>query len=102
MLADSIYHSALNPSSIVRTKNDIIARIIEVAKERPVTKTRIAYDCFLSYDLLNEYLKTLTMSDLLKFNGDTRTYLATKRGLHYLELFKTLGAYINVEPNNNI
>ena len=65
-----------------RTKNDIIAKIIEVAKERPVTKTRIAYDCFLSYDLLNEYLKTLIMSDLLKFNKRDKTYIATKRGLH--------------------
>src|ERR671922_1243758 len=102
MLADSIYHSALNPSSIVRTKPDIIARIIGVAKERAVTKTRIAYDCFLSYDLLNEYLKTLTMSDLLKFNKRDKTYIATKRGLRSLELCKTLGAYINSEPNNNI
>jgi predicted transcriptional regulator len=74
VLADSIYHSALNASSIVRTRTDIIARIIEVAKERPVTKTRIAYDCFLSYDLLNEYLKTLTMSDLLKFNKRDKTF----------------------------
>jgi predicted transcriptional regulator len=102
VLADSIYHSALNPSSIVRTKNDIIARIIEVAKERPVTKTRIAYDCFLSYDLLSECLNTLIKCDLVKFNVVTRTYLATKRGLRYRELCKTLGAYINAEPNNNI
>jgi predicted transcriptional regulator len=85
-----------------RTKTDMFVQILEVAKERPVTKTRIAYDCFLSYDLLNEYLKMLTMSDLLKFNEGTRTYLATKSGLRYLELCKTLGAYINAEPNNNI
>jgi predicted transcriptional regulator len=85
-----------------RTKNDIIARIIEVAKERPVTKTRIAYDCFLSYDLLNEYLGMLIMWDLLKFNKRDKTHIATKRGLRYLELCKTIGAYINAEPNNNI
>jgi predicted transcriptional regulator len=85
-----------------RTRTDIIARIIEVAKERPVTKTRIAYDCFLSYDLLNEYLKTLTMSDLLKFDKKDKTYIATKKGLRSLELCKTIGAYINAEPNNNI
>ena len=102
MLADAIYHSALNPSPIVRTRTDILARIIEVAKERPVTKTRIAYDCFLSYDRLSECLNTLIEWDLVKFNEGTHTYLATKRGLRYLELCKTLGAYINAEPNNNI
>jgi predicted transcriptional regulator len=100
VLADSIYHSALNPSSIVRTRTDILARIIEVAKERPVTKTRIAYDCFLSYDLLNEYLKTLTMSDLLKFNKIDKTYIATKRGLSYLDLYEILGKYLNAGANN--
>ena len=100
MLADSIYHSALNPSSIVRTKNDIIAKIIEVAKERPVTKTRIAYDCFLSYDLLNEYLKTLTMSDLLKFDKRDKTYIATIRGLRYLDLYEILIKYLITGANN--
>ena len=100
MLADSIYHSALNPSSIVRTRTDIIARIIEVAKERPVTKTRIAYDCFLSYDLLNEYLKMLTISDLLKFNKRGKTYIATKRGLCYLDLYEILIKYLSTGANN--
>jgi predicted transcriptional regulator len=100
VLADSIYHSALNPSSIVRTRTDIIARIIEVAKGRPVTKTRIAYDCFLSYDLLNEYLKTLTKSDLLKFNKRDKTYIATKRGLHYLDLYEILIKYLSTGANN--
>jgi predicted transcriptional regulator len=100
VLADSIYHSAQNPSSNVRTKNDIIAKIIEVAKERPVTKTRIAYDCFLSYDLLNEYLKTLTMSDLLKFNKKDKTYIATKRGLSYLDLYGILEKYLNSGANS--
>jgi predicted transcriptional regulator len=99
VLADSIYHSALNPSSIVRTRTDIIARIIEVAKERPVTKTRIAYDCFLSYDLLNEYLKTLTMRDLLKFNKRDKTYIATKRGLRYLDLYEILIKYLSTGAN---
>jgi predicted transcriptional regulator len=84
----------LTGTNRVRTKTDIIARIIEVAKERPVTKTRIAYDCFLSYDLLNEYLKTLTMSDLLKFNKRDKTYIATKRGLSYLNLYVILGKYL--------
>ena len=90
----------LTGTNRVRTKTDIIARIIEVAKERPVTKTRIAYDCFLSYDLLNEYLKTLTMSDLLKFNKRDKTYIATKRGLSYLDLYEILIKNLGTGANN--
>ena len=85
-----------------RAKTDIFVQILELSKENPVTKTRIAYDCFLSYDRLSECLNTLIEWDLVKFNEGTHTYLATKRGLRYLEFCKTLGAYINAEPNNNI
>jgi predicted transcriptional regulator len=90
----------LTGTNRVRTKTDIIARIIEVAKERPVTKTRIAYDCFLSYDLLNEYLETLTISDLLKFNKRDKTYIATKRGLSYLDLYEILIKYLSTGANS--
>jgi predicted transcriptional regulator len=85
-----------------RTKTDMLVQIFGVSRENPVTRTRIAHDCFLSYDLLSECLNTLIECDLVKFNGVTSTYLATKRGLRYLELCKTLGAYIDGEPNNNI
>jgi predicted transcriptional regulator len=44
-----------------RTKADRFAQIFEVSKENPVTKTRIAYDCFLSYDLLSRDVNTNPM-----------------------------------------
>jgi predicted transcriptional regulator len=34
-----------------RTKTDMFVQILEIAKERPVTKTRIAYDCFGNWSL---------------------------------------------------
>jgi predicted transcriptional regulator len=85
-----------------RTKTDIFVQILEVSRENPVTKTRITYDCFLSYDLVSECLNTLIECDFVKFDKRDKKYIATKRGLRYLELCKTLGAYINAEPNNNI
>jgi predicted transcriptional regulator len=81
----------VKPRAKYRTKSDIMAQIISVAKDMPVTKTRISYDCFLSYDYLNECLNILIKSGLLS-NDDkiTNTYTATEKGLHYLELCTSL------------
>ena len=78
------------PGTKYRTKSDILAQIISIAKEKPVTKTRIAYDCFLSYDYLNECLNLLARSGLLSNDKITNTYTATEKGLHYLELCTSL------------
>jgi predicted transcriptional regulator len=84
-----------------RTRTDILAQVIEVAKGKPVTKTRIAYDCFLSYDLLQEYLDVLINCDLLKFDKANQTYVATKRGIQYLDLCTTLQNYANINNETN-
>jgi len=85
----------IEPRAKYRTRSDILAQIIAVAKEKPATKTRISYDCFLSYDFLNECLNILIGSELLNHDEQTNTYAATKKGLHYLELCTTLGNYAN-------
>jgi predicted transcriptional regulator len=73
-----------------RTKSDILAQIIAVAKDKPVTKTRISYDCFLSYDYLNECLDILVRSGLLCYDKKMNNYATTEKGLRYLELCTTL------------
>ena len=82
--------SMFKPGTKYHTKSDILAQIISVAKEEPVTKTRIAYDCFLSYDYLNECLNILVRSGLLSNDKTTNTYAATEKGFHFLELCTTL------------
>jgi hypothetical protein len=42
----------------------------------------------------------LTMRDLLKFNKRDKTYIATKRGLSYLDLYKILIKYLSTEANS--
>ena len=83
------------PGAKYRTRSDIMAQIIGVAKDKSVTKTRISYDCFLSYDYLNECLNILIKSGLLSNDKKTNMYIATEKGLHYLELCSTLGKYAN-------
>jgi predicted transcriptional regulator len=80
-----------------RSKIDILARVIEAAKEKPVTKTRMAYDCFLSYDLLKEYLDALMKCDLLQFDKESQTLVATKRGIQYLDLYTDLQNYSDIK-----
>ena len=83
-----------------RTKTEILAQILEIAKENSVTKTRIAYDCFLSYDFLSKCLSALVKYGFLRLNKETRTYMTTEQGFHYLELCRTLRNYIKFEVNN--
>jgi predicted transcriptional regulator len=83
--------------TIIRSKTDILAQIIGAARDKPVTKTRIAYDCFLSYDLLNECLDVLKTSELLKHDEVNRTYMATGKGLRYLDLCMSLSSYLDME-----
>jgi hypothetical protein len=43
------------PGAKYRTKSDIVAQIIAVAKDKPVAKIGIPHNCFfLCYDYLNE------------------------------------------------
>jgi predicted transcriptional regulator len=83
-----------------RSKTEILVQILEVAKEKSVTKTRIAYDCFLSYDFLNKCLSTLVKYGFLHLDKKTRTYVTTEQGFRYLELCRTLRNYIKFEVNN--
>ena len=69
-----------------RTKPDVLAQIIGIVKDKPVTKTKISYDCFLSYEYLNECLNIMIKSGLLGHDKKTNTFTVTEKGLHYLEL----------------
>ena len=81
---------------------DILAQIIAVAIDKPVIKTGILYDCFsVHYDYLNECLNILVKSGLIRRDyKKTNTFIATEKGLHYLELCTALRKDPNYELNN--
>ncbi|MGI0045270.1 MAG: winged helix-turn-helix domain-containing protein [Nitrososphaeraceae archaeon] len=73
-----------------RNRNEIIASILEAAKEVGISKTRIMFTAYLSYEQLNEYLNGLLEKELLTCDSHTRTYNITPKGSRFLELYSEL------------
>ena len=75
-----------NTSSKRRDKLSIIAEILEIAREGTL-KTQIMYKANLSFAQLNDYLKFMLKTELLKkfrVNGK-EVYVATEKGLDFLQ-----------------
>ncbi len=69
-----------------RSRVQIAAGILEIAKNGS-HKTRIMYLGNLSFDLLQKYLNLLLDSGLVELTNDSKTYVATEKGLRFLEDF---------------
>jgi predicted transcriptional regulator len=69
-----------------RSRSDIIRMILESANTGAVTKTRIMYSAFLSYQQLKEYLTILQENDLIEYQEGERAYRTTDKGMQLLLL----------------
>jgi predicted transcriptional regulator len=88
-----------------RDKLCIIAEILEIAKEGTL-KTQIMYRANLSFTQLNDYLKFMLKTDLLKKfveRGKT-VYAATEKGLDFLQRHCELTELLkeNEKSKNNV
>jgi predicted transcriptional regulator len=78
-----------------RSRTEIITQILEIVNDGGssrfgdggVSKTKIMYKAFLSYNQLKEYLAVLTKSDLLSYDGQTRMFKTTEKGLRFLKAY---------------
>ena len=59
--------------------------ILESARSG-LTKTKIMYKSYLSYEQVIQYLEYLTMNDLLVFDEKSKLYTTSERGLKVLHL----------------
>jgi predicted transcriptional regulator len=90
-----------------RTKTEIIGQIIQAAangRTDGITKTRIMYSLFLSYDSLQEYLAILIQNGLLEYLPVPETYRTTEKGLKFLKLLEELQQELSpttTASNNN-
>jgi predicted transcriptional regulator len=89
-----------------RTKTEIIGQIIQAAangRTDGITKTRIMYSLFLSYDSLQEYLSILIQNGLLEYLPVSETYKTTEKGLKFLKLLEELQQELSptTASNNN-
>lgn len=79
-----------------RDKISIIAEILEISKNGTL-KTQIMYRANLSFAQLNDYLKFLINTDLLKQISDDGkdVYFATAKGLDFLKQYYDLSELLN-------
>ena len=84
-----------------RSRTEIISQILDTANGG-ITKTKLMYKVFLSHDQLKEYLAVLTQSDLLRFDFVSRTFMTTKKGLRFLNLYNQIDQLMKEEQQQQI
>ena len=73
---------------------EIIATILQTATQG-VTKTRMMYAAYLSYQQINDYLEFLLGNDLLQCEKETDLYRVTEKGLRFLSSSSELNELIS-------
>jgi len=71
-----------------RSSIEVMGQILQVANgSNNATKTKIMYQAFLSYNQLEEHLLFLIKKGLLHYDGNTRTFRTTEKGIQFLEVY---------------
>ena len=83
-----------------RGRTEIVATILEAANGE-VTKTKIMYVAFLSYNQLKEYLSVLKENSLIEYNEGTQTYKTTEKGLNYLKMKNEIGELLHISAKKD-
>ena len=80
-----------------RDRAEINAMILDIASHGRVTKTKIMYRAYLSYNKLEEYLTDLGESELLEvYEVGAQTYRTTEKGKCYLEIHSRMNELITI------
>ena len=83
-----------------RSRTEIVSNILEAANGG-VTKTKIMYKAYLSYNQLKEYLSILIENNLLEYLDGTQTYKTTEKGLNLLKIHNEMGELLQVTTVRN-
>jgi predicted transcriptional regulator len=73
-----------------RDRTEIIAQILEVAKDGGTMKTKIMYAVGLSFNQLKEYLALLEDNALLLYNDGLKIYKTTDKGFVFLQSYSQI------------
>jgi predicted transcriptional regulator len=75
-----------------RNRTEIVAKILQSANGRKVSKTRLMYSVFLSYTQIKEYLAMLIENGLIEYQKDTNSYTTTEKGIGFLYFYERMEA----------
>ena len=83
-----------------RSRTEIVSNILEAANGG-VTKTKIMYKAFLSYNQLKEYISILIENNLIEYLDGTQTYKTTEKGLNLLKMHNEMAELLQntIETN---
>jgi predicted transcriptional regulator len=73
-----------------RSKADITAVILETAVSGAVTKSKIYYRSFLTYNRLKGYMSLLLENRLIEYLERDRLYKTTEKGMHFLQAYNCI------------
>ena len=83
-----------------RSRTEIVSNILEAANGG-VTKTKIMYKAFLSYNQLREYLSVMIENNLLEYLEGTQTYKTTEKGLNLLKMHNEMAELLYTTLKND-
>ena len=83
-----------------RGRTEMLAAILEVAKGK-VTKTKIMYFAFLSYNQLKEYLSILIENNLIEYLDGTHKFKTTDKGLIFLKMHNEMAELLQTTTIKN-
>ena len=73
-----------------RGRTEIVSNILDAANGG-ITKTKIMYKAFISYNQLKKYLSLLIENNLIEYSYETQTYKTTEKGLNFLKMHNEIG-----------
>jgi predicted transcriptional regulator len=79
-----------------RSRNEIIASILEVANGNRVRTAQIQFKAYISYTLLKEYLALLLENGLLEYIEGERAFKTTPKGVHFLHMHNQMSEMIMI------
>ena len=84
-----------------RDRNELIAQILECCNGNRLTRTKIMFYTYLSFNLTKEYLLLLLEKGLIEYQIGERTFKTTEKGIHFLNIHNNL-RLINVGQRTHI
>jgi predicted transcriptional regulator len=83
-----------------RSRTEIVSNILEAANGG-VTKTKIMYKAYLSYNQLKEYLSILIENNLIEYLDGTNKFKTTEKGLNLLKMHNEMAELLKVTTVKN-
>ena len=69
-----------------RSRSEIIALLLNAANGGGVTKTKLMYSAFISFNQLREYLSLMVENGLIQYEEGIHTYRTTEKGMRLLHI----------------